>query len=232
MRRFRVTFSKGEVVRYISHLDLMRTWERTLRRAGIRLAHTQGFNPRPRLVFAAPLPVGITSDAEVVDVVVEDGVDAAEFRANVEAALPPGLTLHEVDPVPDNAPAPMATILSSDYLADIEQPLAVSQVQAFLARETVPYERTRKGATRQADMRPAVLDLWLAGERKLGMRLRLDVEGLAVRPEEVLQALVISATRIHRTALAFRPGSEPTGANPHPGPLPQEEGTEAAHAAA
>src|SRR5579862_1368863 len=93
MRRFRLTFSKGEPVRYISHLDLMRTWERTLRRAAVKLAHSQGFNPRPRLVFAAPLPVGVTSDAEIVDVVVEDDGSAAEFVRRLEPALAPGMAV-------------------------------------------------------------------------------------------------------------------------------------------
>src|SRR5579862_3363209 len=92
-RRLRVRFTKGEEVRYISHLDLMRTWERILRRAGIKLAHSQGFNPRPRLVFAAPLSVGVTSDAEIVDVVVEDDGSAAEFVRRLEPALAPGMAV-------------------------------------------------------------------------------------------------------------------------------------------
>src|SRR5712692_11476874 len=99
MRRFRLTFSKGEPVRYISHLDLMRTWERILRRAGLKLAHSQGFNPRPRLVFAAPLSVGVTSEAEIVDVDLEEELVAEELVSRVRPALPPGihvLSAHEV----------------------------------------------------------------------------------------------------------------------------------------
>ncbi|MBV8085015.1 MAG: DUF2344 domain-containing protein [Chloroflexi bacterium] len=205
MQRHRVTFEKGEPVRYVSHLDLMRTWERTLRRAGLHPAHTQGFNPRPRLVFAAPLPVGVTSTAELVDVIVEDELDAAEFRARVEPALPPGLVVTNVVEVALDTPPLMATIVSSDYVADLGEPITAAALKAFLDCEHVAYQRSRKAGTKQADMRPAVLDLWLAdGGRKLGMRLRLDVEGLAVRPDEVLQALGLEARRVQRTALALK----------------------------
>ncbi|HEU0169211.1 MAG TPA: TIGR03936 family radical SAM-associated protein [Chloroflexota bacterium] len=200
-----MAFDKGEPVRYISHLDLMRTWERTLRRAGLHLAHTQGFNPRPRLIFAAPLPVGITSSAELVDVIVEDDLDAAEFRACLAPALPPGLTVNSVEEVPlDTAPL-MAMVATSDYVAELGAPITASTLQAFLVSEHVPYQRSRKGGTKQADMRPAVVDLWLADDgRKLGMRLRLDLEGLAVRPDEVLQALGLETVRVRRTALALK----------------------------
>jgi radical SAM-linked protein len=205
MRRHRVVFEKGEPVRYISHLDLMRTWERTLRRAGLRLAHTQGFNPRPRLIFAAPLPVGITSEAELVDVIVEDELDAEEFRARIEPALPPGLTPKAVEEVALTAQPLMASVLSADYVAELAVPMEDAAIRGFLASETIPYERKRKGGVKQADMRAAILDLWLeAGGRKVGMRLRLDVEGLAVRPDEVLGALGVEPGRVHRTSLAVR----------------------------
>src|SRR5438067_405339 len=149
MRRLRVTFSKGEEVRYISHLDLMRTWERIMRRAAMKLAHSQGFNPRPRMVFAAPLPVGVTSEAEIVDVVLEDDLPANEFLERVTAALPPGLKLASAVEVALESPSVMASILSSDYIVDLEATGDVDQELArFLAMASVPYERLRKGAVK------------------------------------------------------------------------------------
>jgi radical SAM-linked protein len=231
MRRFRVTFAKGEAVRYISHLDLMRTWERILRRARLKLAHTQGFNPRPRLVFAAPLPVGVTSEAEILDVVVEDELPAAEFQGRVGPALAPGVEVLSVEEIALEAPPVMARVESSDYTVQVggEADLAAA-VARFLARESVPYERTRKGAVKQADMRPAVLDLWAAGDGTLGMRLRLDVEGAAVRPEEVVAALDggLAVRRVHRTGLRLKdaPGSHTT-----PSAAAAAEAIKAPHAA-
>jgi radical SAM-linked protein len=193
MRRFRLTFSKGEPVRYISHLDLMRTWERILRRAGLKLAHSQGFNPRPRLVFAAPLSVGVTSDAEIVDVVVEDELTADEILARVRPALPPGIELRGAVETPLDAPAVMGNVLAADYVVDLASATSLQDRLAdLLARDSAPYERIRKGVSKQSDMRPAVLNLWapvplpLQRERlgegtpttsSIGMSLRLDVEG-------------------------------------------------------
>jgi radical SAM-linked protein len=207
MRRFRVTFSKGEPVRYISHLDLMRTWERILRRAGLKLAHSQGFNPRPKLVFGAPLPVAVTSDAEIVDVVVEDDLEAPEFAARLQPSLAPGIEVRAVLEMPLDGPAAMGSVASSDYIVELAAPAAVEEpIARFLASGSVPYERSRKGAVKQSDMRPAVLRLWSEPPDKLGMRLRLDVDGLAVRPEEVVHALnpEWQVRRVHRAALHLK----------------------------
>ncbi len=215
MHRFRVTFAKGLEVRYVSHLDLMRTWERILRRAAVRLAHSQGFNPRPRLVFAAPLPLGTTSEAEIVDVDVEDDLSAAGFGQRLRPALPPGIQVSSIVEVGLSQPAVMAQILSSDYLVTVQAPgpaaEAEARIAAFADSQTVPYERLRKGKSKPADMRPVVLDLRLdslqAGMAILFMRLRMDREGMSVRPEEVVRALHPEwmVLKVHRTALALRP---------------------------
>jgi radical SAM-linked protein len=207
MRRFRITFSKGEPVRYISHLDLMRTWERILRRAELRLAHSHGFNPRPRLVFAAPLPVAVTSDAEIVDIVIEDDLSAPELLERIRSSLSPGVVLREAVEMSLDAPAVMAGVASSDYVVTLDAAEGVQMaVEGFLASASAPYERTRKGRTKASDMRPAVLGLWLEADGRVGMRLRLDVEGLAVRPEEVVRALHPDwqVLRVHRTALHLK----------------------------
>ncbi|MGH2519866.1 MAG: TIGR03936 family radical SAM-associated protein [Chloroflexota bacterium] len=206
MRRFRLMFSKGEPVRYISHLDLMRTWERSLRRAGVRLAHTEGYNPRPRLIFAAPLQVGVTSDAEIVDVIVEGEPTAEEFRGLIEPSVAPGIRVLDVCEVEPHAPPLMANVASADYVLTLANAVDLARLRAFLGSVSAPYQRSRKGGIKTADMRPAVLDLWQEGERQLGMRLRLDVEGLGVRPEEVLKALDPGweALRIHRTKLHLK----------------------------
>ncbi|PIW40369.1 MAG: hypothetical protein COW22_02130, partial [Chloroflexi bacterium CG15_BIG_FIL_POST_REV_8_21_14_020_46_15] len=68
MQRLRVRFGRGEEVKFIAHLDIVRFWERAFRRAEIPLAYSQGFTPHPRISLAAPLPVGVTSEFELMDV--------------------------------------------------------------------------------------------------------------------------------------------------------------------
>ncbi len=74
MQRLRTSFSRGEELKFLSHLDLMRLWERAFRRAGISLASSEGFTPHPRISLAAPLSVGTTGQAELMDVI-EDNID-------------------------------------------------------------------------------------------------------------------------------------------------------------
>ena len=93
VQRLRVTFARGEEVKYITHLDLMRFWERALRRAGIPLAYSEGFSPSPRLALAAPLPVGVTSSGELMDVYLAKRVASQHFVKAVSGQVPPGIAV-------------------------------------------------------------------------------------------------------------------------------------------
>lgn len=75
--RFR--FSRGEELKFIGHLDILRLFERAFKRAGIQVAHSEGFNPRPRIVFAQPMPLGLTSEGEFADVELAEQIDIANF---------------------------------------------------------------------------------------------------------------------------------------------------------
>src|SRR5690606_2740328 len=85
VQRLRVYFRKGERVRYISHLDVMRFWERAIRRAGLPLTYSKGFNPHPKLQFAGPLPLGFTGQREIIDVFLDDRISEEQFRSAVDA---------------------------------------------------------------------------------------------------------------------------------------------------
>ena len=83
MPRLRVRFGRGPEVKFISHLDVMRFWERAFRRARIPLAYSEGFSPHPRISLAAPLPVGVTSEAELMDVMVSRWISPQWFTDTV-----------------------------------------------------------------------------------------------------------------------------------------------------
>src|SRR3712207_1821047 len=100
VQRLRVTFARGDVLRYITHLDLMRSWERALKRAGLPLAYSEGFTRHPQIALAAPLPVGATAEAELMDVFLAEPLDSAKFRARLAAQTPPGLAIEAVEEVP------------------------------------------------------------------------------------------------------------------------------------
>jgi radical SAM-linked protein len=104
-QRLRLSFAKGEAIKYISHLDLARTWERVFRRAELPLAYSQGFNPRPRFQIAAALPVGVTGQSELLDIWLTDCLPAEEALARLRPVLPAGLDVSAAQEVELQVPS-------------------------------------------------------------------------------------------------------------------------------
>ena len=96
MQRLRVKFRRGEEVKFISHLDIMRLWQRAFHRAEVALAYSEGFNPHPRISLAAPLALGVTSEAELMDVFCSRQVSPHWFTGAVSQQLPPGIEILQV----------------------------------------------------------------------------------------------------------------------------------------
>jgi radical SAM-linked protein len=210
MQRLRLKFSRGEELKFLSHLDLMRLWERALRRAGLPLAYSEGFTPHPQIALAAPLSVGITSQAELMDVVLSRWLSPQSFMAQIEKQLPRGIELLEVWPVGPNAPSLQSQVRFVEYKVELETEQASQEVelalQSFLSAKELPWHHLRDTGARYYDLRALVDDLWLIDCRDslcvLGMRLRCDEKG-AGRPEQVAKALGFSQRpkSIHRTNL-------------------------------
>lgn len=212
-QRLRVTFAKGEEVKYISHLDLMRLWERALRRAEVPLLHSQGYNPRPKISFASPLAVGITGQREMMDVMLERPLAPLDFATAVNRQLPVGVTLVEVQEVYATLPALQTQVQGAEYLATVAVSEDTSQLEgritSLLGSDQLP--RRRRG--REYDLRPLLEKVWLetqeVGQYVLGMRLRAGEQGTG-RPDEVLDELVLAdqVKSITRTRLLFSPAGE------------------------
>jgi radical SAM-linked protein len=210
MQRLRLKFSRGEELKFLSHLDLMRLWERALRRAGLPLAYSEGFTPHPQIALAAPLSVGITSQAELMDVVLSRWLSPQSFMAQIEKQLLRGIELLEVCPVGPKAPSLQSQVRFVEYKVELETEQASQEVelalQSFLSAKELPWHHLRDTGARYYDLRALVDDLWLIDCRDslcvLGMRLRCDEKG-AGRPEQVAKALGFSQRpkSIHRTNL-------------------------------
>ena len=200
-QRLRLKFAKGGVIKYISHLDLTRAWERIFRRAGLPLVYSQGFNPRPRFQIAAGLPVGVTSRAELLDVWLMQPLELEETLARLKAVSPLGLEILEAVEVDLKAPALQSQVCAADYQAVVRTAEALvaiqDRVEALLAAPTLPRRRLHKGEWQTYDLRPLIYSITvMAGgegsdERILVMRLLASQVG-AGRPDEVLDALGLS----------------------------------------
>jgi radical SAM-linked protein len=212
IQRLRVVFRIGNSVKYISHLDLMRAWERALRRAKVGLAYSEGFNPRPKLVFAAALPVGFTASAEAVDILLERPMDLVRFAAAVKAQLPDGLELVSVTEVSTALPSLPNRLIAAEYRVVVKADESPARVQALLdqllASDTLPRVRHRPEGAKKYDLRPLVHRLWLIGLQEegmaIGMVLQADAQGTG-RPDEVMAALDMAekVRAIERVGLLF-----------------------------
>lgn len=209
--RIRVTHSRGEALRYVSHLDMQMVWERTLRRAGVKLAYSQGFSPRPRLHMASALPLGFLSRCEIVDFWIDlpAGAPPPEAEAlggQIQAVAPPGMEILQLVYVPLNLPALQTQVQSVEYhalpLDDLHLDDLRQAVAALLAAPALP--RKRRG--KEYDLRPLIIALKVDTSAQPGLYMHLTArEGATGRPEEVLDALGLDPAlfRVERTALIF-----------------------------
>lgn len=205
--RVRVNFDKTEAMRFTGHLDLYRTWERTLRRAGLPLAYSQGFKPHPRLQIAAALPLGFTSSNDLMDIWLEDKLPISFIQSCIQAALPPGLHLNSLTDVPLNQPALQALLTASEYqITFLESiPDLGKRVQVLTQRASLLIERRGKCY----DLRPLLLSIEVLlpnaeGQQRLKTLLRTDAT-LHARPDELVNAIGIPPERalFHRLGLHF-----------------------------
>jgi radical SAM-linked protein len=207
LHRIRLTYQRGDALRYISHLEMQTVWERTCRRARLPLAYTQGFNPHPRLQMASALPLGFLSRCEVVDIWLEDLYEAGEVQQRAQASAPPGLRIHSAEIVALQSPPLQTQVQAAEYVVHLLDPIEPDSLQtalhSLLQAASLPRERRGK----PYDLRPLVQALEMrqgpeAGSAQLYMRLTAR-EGATGRPEEVLEVLGINSTaaRIERTGL-------------------------------
>ncbi|MFM7536678.1 MAG: TIGR03936 family radical SAM-associated protein [Acidimicrobiales bacterium] len=202
--RVRIRFTKLGKVRFTSHRDAARIWERACRRAELPVAYSVGFSPRPRLHFGLALSTGHESLAEYLDVDLEDGraagIDAVGLPAAVSAMLPDGMVAQRAMVIPPGTPSLQEAVTACTWRIDVADatPEAVgAALEAFLAAEVVLIDRERKGERSTDDIRPAVLAAEVDGAVELpdgraGTRLVVELAtiGRSLRPGELVGALV------------------------------------------
>lgn len=161
MSSIRVRFVRGEDVKYISHLDLMKAFERALRRAKLPIAYSQGFNPHPQMVFGLPLSVGVTSEAEYADFELTEDIQPDEFMRLLNSQLPSGLNVVEAC-IRINKNNIMASVTGASYkvLACAEEKLNDQEIgkktDEFLASQEIITGKETKNGLKMIDIRPMI----------------------------------------------------------------------------
>jgi radical SAM-linked protein len=197
VQRVVLTYKKADPARWLSHLDLIRMLERAIRRAQSPVTYSQGFNPRPRLSFGPPLPLGATSDAELLAIRLDQPVDPSDLVASLNAQLPPGIEITEARAIPDSEPT-MKEISGCSYLlravclSDSPWDVVNSAINVFIAQNEVFSQRVDKRLVKRVNIRPSVesLELVEMDGSVATLRLRVSHKGAQIaKPVEIVEAL-------------------------------------------
>lgn len=177
----RVKFSKYGFTKFIGHLDVVRYFQKAIRRSGLAVAYSEGFNPHQLLYFAAPLGLGQTSDAEYMDAELKKEYPLEEIRERLNAAMTEGFYIHSVTRLPDWQPnqkkeSIMALTAAADYMVAVKdmqvngKPYAAyfsgfeDKLAAFFSRPELIVEKESKKSTKTVDIKPMIFAWGFAPE--------------------------------------------------------------------
>lgn len=200
-QRLRIRFAKRGRLRFASHRDFQRAFERAIRRAGLPIAHSAGFSPHPKISYAGAAPTGAASEAEYLEIALTRAQDPEQVRSLLDDALPDGLDILQVVPAGDGKLADrLQTSIWQVELFGIEPGMTQVAVNALMSQKQVDVQRTTKKSVRTVNVRAAIVQMEVA-ERVaqvdapscaiLHMVVRHTTP--AVRPDDVLAALRLQA---------------------------------------
>jgi len=217
----RIAFTKTGKVRFISHRDVARAFERAFRIESLPLLFTQGFSPRPKVSFGLALSVGHESDAEYLDFELVSEIPLAPLAAAITRALPVGIDVVAVTALADRAPALQEAVSAVEWEIELttegdampaSPEVVLQRVEALLAAPTLVVERVRKGRTATEDIRPTIRRIAVLGPTEHGTLIGVE---LATRPTSVRPAELVAALgtefregRVRRTRQWIERGRE------------------------
>ena len=190
--RNRVTYTRSDAIRFTGHLDFQRVWERTLRRSRLPVAYSQGFNPQARIQIACALPLGFTSQCELLDFWLEADRPLAEIEQALAGSVPPGIEVLHLEEVDPHQPALQTQVTGTQYRVTLLDPYSSSDLELRIQNLLAAPSLCRTWREKTYDLRPLVETLACSptadGNPQIIMRLsaRQNATG---RPEEVLSAL-------------------------------------------
>lgn len=162
--KIRIKFAKYGVLRFIGHLDVMRFFQKAIRRAGIDVAYSGGYSPHQIMSFAAPLGVGMCSMGEYMDIEIHSHQGAEDLKNRLQKACPQGIDILSVKALPDKAGNAMASVAAATYAVAFKDlnksfdPYADS-IEAFLKQEEILITKETKRSTTEVNIRPGIYQL-------------------------------------------------------------------------
>lgn len=197
--RMLAVFEKGERIRHIGHLDIQRSVQRGLRRSGLPVAYSQGFNPHILITFASALSTGACGKREIMDVTMAGDVEAEEFLEKMNRAMPPEMQLKEARAVDNKHPSLMGMVAAADYDLLIRDEAQGEKLAAALPemmkKDQIMATRKTKTKLSECDIKPLIYSLY--AEKKDGkthLRAMMTLtERESCKPQMLLEALKAQA---------------------------------------
>ncbi len=199
MQHIRIKYSKGEELKFIGHLDLVRVFERAVRRSSVPIAYSQGFNPKMRISYGIPLPLGITSEAEYADFEINGWIKPDNLKEKLNSKLPPALKILEAKIIGTKEGSLMACTEAVEYVAFPAENTnnLKDKINKALNKKEIIIKRKRKDKIKEIDIRPMLNKLEFDG-KVIRMVVQANSKG-TVKPQEVLSILGLEAAKIKRT---------------------------------
>lgn len=209
-QRLYIQFGKFGALVYTSNLDVAKTWERVLRRANLPILYSQGFNTRPKIALASALPLGISSECEILDVSMREPITLEGLVERIQATSPAGLRIYDIYEVPVRSGTLPTRVRSSEYRIHFEDGIDRENLQLrvdkLINSDTMEKIKEVKGKEVSVNVRALVHDLHIDADGDLIAHLTVGDKG-NVRPDEVLAELGLSdaIVSIHRYKLHIDP---------------------------
>ena len=195
--KIRIKFAKQGVMKFIGHLDIMRYFQKAMRRGDIDIAFTEGFSPHMIMSFAAPLGVGITSNGEYVDIEIRTPISSAQAVKQLNDVMVDGMEILSFRQIPDGkASKAMSLVAAADYTVQFREGYEPQEgweekIRAFFLKDTITVLKKTKKSEVETDIKPMIYDLSV-NDKKVFMRLATG-SAANLKPELVMEAFAAYA---------------------------------------
>lgn len=191
--KLRIKFIKKGQIKFIGHLDVMRYFQKALRRAEVDVAYSSGFSPHQIMSFASPLGVGLESNGEYFDVEINTQISSKEFMDRVNAVSIPEIQITDVRLLPEKAGNAMASVAAAGYTVRFREDRGYKthdwqqKFREFMAMDTILITKKTKSGTAEIDLKPAIYDYSLQEPESVYLLVNASSEG-NIKPSLVMEA--------------------------------------------
>lgn len=204
--KIRIKYAKTGVLRYIGHLDVMRYFQKAIRRAGLDVAYSQGYSPHQLITFAAPLGLGVTSEGEYFDAEMNSVTTSKDMVERLNQTMVDGMEVKEIVALQEGAKTAMAVVAASDYLISfregyLDENQFLPAVNAFYAQDSIHVVKVTKTKETLIDIKPFIYDIGVRENRIYMLLSTGSVDN--IKPELVMEAMC-NYLNVSYEKMAFR----------------------------